>query len=225
MCSILPAGIPIAFGIIILPATSFNIVFFNFLNQTYNALVNLENSSGGSKSHKIIAINYTLALVTSLSVGLLLKRFFLRRETENIISQICIRILPSSIAGACNLIFMRSNYVTKGINVKTDDGEVVGQSKICGFKALLQGVLTRIALPLPLMINFFVMKRLDRYKLSKTKSNIIEVLLCSIALGIGMPMSLGLSRQNDTINIRFIEKDIVSKLNQEIKYLNYDKGL
>ena len=52
MCSFVPVNIPICFGLMCMPATFSNIIFFNFVNQTYNAAMNYSNGSGSQESIK-----------------------------------------------------------------------------------------------------------------------------------------------------------------------------
>ncbi len=225
MSSFIPTGTPIAIGLLILPATRFNIILFNSVNQTCNAFVNYENSSGSADSSKEIAISYILALTTSVGAGIFFKSFFLKKAKDNFLSQFCIRILPSCLAGSLNILFMRNEYITNGIKVKQEDGTVVGKSKICGLKALTQGVMTRFALPLSFIPIFLAAKRLQKFNFSKFQLNTIEIILVGLCLGFGIPMSLALFKQHDKINSKWLEKSITDKLNKENGWVFYDKGL
>ena len=167
MSAFVPMNIPIAFGLICLPATRVNIMFFNFVNQTYNASMNWANSSGKGESIKYIGISYALALISSIGVAMLLKRRFDRLNNVGVISQALLRIFPSAAAGFLNLFFMRSDYMLNGIEIRDQKGKSLGISRICGIKALFEGALSRCFLPLPLLINHFIVTYLKTIHLPK----------------------------------------------------------
>jgi len=228
MCAFVPCNIPIAFGLICLPVTRFNILSFNILNQSYNALMNYSNSSGTDDSIKFVAISYALALTSSVGIGLLLKSRFSRNSAQNLglFKEVLIRFLPSCMAGFLNIFFMRSDYFLKGINVKDEKGNILGTSRISGAKAVIEGGLTRFILPLPLIANHFILKRVNQYPLNKKIKVGLELILCALALGFGLPCSIALFKENSKLGVNWLEKEIQEKARQQgIYYLIYNKGL
>ena len=91
-----PMNIPIAFGLLCLPATSTNIMFFNFMNQTYNASMNYMNSSGTSDSKRLLFFSYFCALASSIGSGLVFRKLLKPKKKVNIIKELMIRILRLS---------------------------------------------------------------------------------------------------------------------------------
>jgi hypothetical protein len=227
MCAFVPMNVPIGFGLICMPATMFNIVFFNVINQTYNAMMNYANGSGTEESFRYTAISYTLAVVSSISTGMILKKRFSKNAANmNIIQEGVLRILPSGIAGFLNLFFMRSDYFTKGISFKDDKGNIIGISKRCGVKAVIEGGFTRIILPLPLLVNHFLIKGISRMNLPRKLNILIELFLCSLALGLGLPLSIAIFKENSSMKKSWLEEEFKNNKDlKEIEFVYYNKGL
>lgn len=71
MSSFIPMNMPIAFGLIIAAPTPFNTIFWQWINQTYNAAVNYGNRNASSVyTQEDIVKSYTAATVTSIVVAL-----------------------------------------------------------------------------------------------------------------------------------------------------------
>ncbi len=226
MCAFVPMNVPIAFGLIVLPATTFNIVTFNLINQTYNAMMNYANGSGTEDSIKYTSISYSLAVFSSITSGVLLKRMFNKKASIGIIQEGVIRVLPSGIAGFLNLFFMRSDYFTKGISIRDEKDNILGFSKKCGIKAVFEGGASRFILPLPLLANHFFVKSVSKMKLPKKLSVFIELLSCSVALGIGLPLSIALFKQKGMIKTSLLEEEFRNKPEfKDLEFVYYNKGL
>lgn len=223
-----PMNIPIAFGLICLPATKLNIMTFNLLNQTYNASVNYMNGSGTSDSAKLLTISYICALTSSIGTGLLLKRVLKPQLNAHIAKEMLIRFLPSCIAGFLNIFCMRFDYILNGINIRDEKGRILGLSKYCGSKALLEGGLTRFVLPIPLIIQFLIIRKLKKRNIGKRIFVCMELCLCAIALGIGLPFSIAIFKQYSKVHISKVEKEfsnVLDENNKPIEWVLYNKGL
>lgn len=48
MCAFVPLNVPILFGMLIMPATTFNTVFWQWFNQSFNAGLNYGNRNASS---------------------------------------------------------------------------------------------------------------------------------------------------------------------------------
>jgi hypothetical protein len=217
-------NIPIAFGLICLPATGSNIMFFNFLNQTYNALMNWANSSGKGDSMNQIGTSYALALGSSICVAMFLKRRFSKLENVGIARSAILRIFPSAAAGFLNLFFMRSDYILQGIDVKDENGATIGVSRRCGVKAVLEGALSRCFLPIPLIANHFIVTYMSTLQIPYKFRIFLEMTLCGICLAVGLPGSIAVFKQYGTCKVANLELELINKLkDREIIY--YNKGL
>ena len=73
--SFLPVNIPISFGFIFTAPTPFNTIFWQWVNQTYNAALNYENRNASSKyTTKDIAVSYCLATTSAIGVALAMRK-------------------------------------------------------------------------------------------------------------------------------------------------------
>jgi hypothetical protein len=226
MCCFVAMNVPIAFGLICMSPTMFNIVTFNVINQTYNAMMNYANGSGTEDSIRYTTISFTLAVVTSITTGFYLKKRFDKGRSMNIVQEGILRILPSGIAGFLNLFFMRSDYFTKGIMLKDENGNNLAISRRAGIKAVLEGGLTRIFLPLPLLVNHFLIKAILKLKLPRKVHVFTELFLCSLALGVGLPFSIAIFKQHSKIKKSYLEDDLKKKPEfANMDFVYYNKGL
>jgi hypothetical protein len=227
MCAFVPMNIPIAFGLLCLPPTQFNIMLFNFINQSYNAMMNYANSSGTEDSVKYVSASYALAVISSIGTGVILKKRFSRNTQQmGIIKEGLIRIVPSMVAGFLNLFFMRSDYITKGINIKDEKGNVLGTSKRCGAKALMEGALSRMFIPIPMIINHFALKGMGKLHLPKKISTVAELTFCGIALGVGLPCSIAIFKENAKMKSNFLEEPFKTRAKEnKSDFIYYNKGL
>lgn len=227
MCAFVLMNMPIAWCMSCLPVTRFNILFVNFANQSYNAMLNYNNSSGTEDSLRFIVSSYALAVFSSVGMGLFLRSILSRgnRKVGNI-RELIIRFLPSCTAGFINIFFSRSDYITKGIAVRDEKGNSLGLSKISGIKAILEGGISRFVLPLPLFANYFIMKRIDKMKIHNKAKIYIELILCGIALCFGLPFSIGVFKQIAEIDVNILEQEIQNEAKKKnITKAYYNKGL
>lgn len=220
-------NIPLAIGLVCLPTTKFNIAFFNLLNQTYNATLNYYTGSKSEDSLKFLAFSFSLAVVSSVGSGLLIKRLFMVKETSNLFLLSMLRIGPSMIAGFLNLFFMRSNYFIKGLPFRDSEGKNLGNSRIVGYKAMLEGAISRSISCSPLIINLIFLTKLSRnYKIPKGYFKLVEIVGCAFFLGLGLPLSISIFNQNGRLKVKYIEQEVQETLNYpKDSYIYYDKGM
>lgn len=113
------------------PATA----FIHFSNQTYNAAINYANRNASNPVPvPRLAEGYAGAVVTSLSIGMsataLTKRVLARGGGGAAASIIrsTLPFLAVAAAGASNVLLMRRNELTTGVDVFDDDGKGLGKS-------------------------------------------------------------------------------------------------
>jgi hypothetical protein len=226
MCALLPSNVPILFGMVCAPATRFNIMFFNILNQSYNAGLNHANGSGTDDSTKFLLMSYCLAIFSSVGTGILFKTIFAKQQNLSLLKEGTIRVLPSCVAGFLNAFFMRSDYISKGIMVKDGNGNELGLSKKAGYKAVMESSFSRFFIPLPGIFSMMGIRYLKKFKLSRSKDILFQMLFCVIHLGIALPASIAIFKQYSEIPIFSLELD----LKENAKKFNsreaiYNKGL
>lgn len=226
MSAYLPMSIPISFGLLVLPPTKFNLFLFNFLNQSYNSVVNYYNSSNRDKSIKYFTICYFLAVFSSVGTGFYLNNLF-ARKSQSLYKEILIRLLPSAVPGALNILLMRSDYVLNGVNIKdSEHGNVLGVSRVAGLKALFESAFTRFFLPFLLIIFVFIVKYWNSFNLPKNLKLLGQIGIVGLGLSVSLPCSIAVFKQFSGIRTSYLEANL--KINDKIReldYIYYNKGL
>jgi uncharacterized membrane protein len=104
---------PIAFGMLFTAPTPTNIIFFQWLNQTYNASLNYANRNASSNyTMKDIGISYGIATSSAICVGLGVRKLLEKQTAKSTGSRLVYLNALSSfiavaIAGFLNAYFMR----------------------------------------------------------------------------------------------------------------------
>ena len=81
--SFLPMNIPICFGFIIAAPTPFNTVFWQGINQTYNAALNYGNRNASSVyTNKDIGTSYVAACTSSITISLAIRKMLAARTAR-----------------------------------------------------------------------------------------------------------------------------------------------
>jgi len=176
------ANIPINFGFLLSAPTTFNIVLWQWINQTYYVGVNYANRNAASKfTNKDLVLSYCGAVIASIGVGLAVKKFIEPFKSSFTGSKafffmFTISFIANSAANGTNLLIIRSKEFREGIPVSTKEGEEVGISHKAGRSAVLQTALTRCIMPvLPLGIPTFSFFVLDKLRMIP-KNNFLKVM-------------------------------------------------
>jgi len=121
--SFLPMNIPISFGFIFAAPTPFNTIFWQWLNQTYNAALNYENRNASSTyTTQDIATSYTLATSAAITVALGIRKLVDKQAKQLKGGKLVLLNSVSSffacaLSGFMNAYFMRQTEIKKGIDV------------------------------------------------------------------------------------------------------------
>ncbi len=116
-------NIPIAFGFLFTAPTPVNTIFFQWLNQTYNASLNYANRNASSKYEtNDIVISYSIATSSAVLVGLGIRKALQKQlATAKGSKLVCLNALSSffavASAGFLNAYFMRKTEIKTGIDV------------------------------------------------------------------------------------------------------------
>ncbi|XP_035213059.1 sideroflexin-3-like [Stegodyphus dumicola] len=210
--------------------TTPQVVFWQWINQSFNAIVNYTNRSGDSPIPvKQLGTSYVLAtsgaLVTALGLNNLVK------TAPPLIG----RFVPFCAVAAANCVnipMMRLKELQEGIPVVDKDGNKIGSSKIAAKWAIAQVVLSRIGMAMPgMLIPPVIMNHLDKKGVLKRYPWInapLQVGLCGLFLVFATPLCCALFPQQSSIAVDNLEPELqecISKLKLSEKYLYYNKGL
>ncbi|OXB75822.1 UNVERIFIED_CONTAM: hypothetical protein H355_009455 [Colinus virginianus] len=115
-------------GLLLPNQTIASTVFWQWLNQSHNACVNYanRNATKPSPTSKFIQ-GYLGAVISAVSIAV-------------------------ASANICNVVLMRHTELEEGIDVLDNNGNIVGSSRIAAKHALLETALTRVVLPMPILV-------------------------------------------------------------------------
>ncbi|CAK9795220.1 SFXN1 [Anthophora plagiata] len=210
--------------------TTAHVITWQWVNQSFNALVNYTNRSGSSPiPMNTILQSYAIATSGAVVTALTLNRIF--RNAPPLMG----RLVPLAAVAAANCVnipFMRMSELQNGIDLQTEDGTKVGNSKYAAKKAISAVTLSRILMASPSMILApIVMHAIDRRKLlhnAKWAVVPIQVIICGICLTFATPLCCALSVQRVPISVDDLEPEIreqVLSKDSNLRTVYYNKGL
>ncbi|XP_024619765.1 sideroflexin-5 isoform X2 [Neophocaena asiaeorientalis asiaeorientalis] len=153
----IPFGTPIVVGLLLPNQTLASTVFWQWLNQSHNACVNYanRNATKPSPASKFIQ-GYLGAVISAVSIAVGLNVLVQKANKFTPATRLLVqRFVPfPAVASAniCNVVLMRYGELEEGIDVLDGDGNLVGSSKIAARHALLETALTRVVLPMPILV-------------------------------------------------------------------------
>ncbi|KAM6361687.1 sideroflexin-5 isoform 1-T1 [Alca torda] len=157
MSGYIPFGTPIVVGLLLPNQTLASTVFWQWLNQSHNACVNYanRNATKPSPTSKFIQ-GYLGAVISAVSIAVGLNVLVQRANKFTPATRLLIqRFVPfPAVASAniCNVVLMRHTELEEGIDVLDNNGNIVGSSRIAAKHALLETALTRVVLPMPILV-------------------------------------------------------------------------
>ncbi|KAM4625106.1 sideroflexin-5a isoform 2-T2 [Polymixia lowei] len=157
MSGFIPFGTPVVVGLLLPNQTLVSTVFWQWLNQSHNACVNYCNRNASKPTPASTFVQGYLGAVTSavsIAVGLsvLIQKAHRFSPATRLLVQRFIPFPAVASANVCNVVLMRHSELSEGISVLDSDGNVVGTSKLAARHALLETALTRVVLPMPILV-------------------------------------------------------------------------
>ncbi|ELW64034.1 Sideroflexin-5, partial [Tupaia chinensis] len=144
-------------GLLLPNQTLASTVFWQWLNQSHNACVNYanRNATKPSPASKFIQ-GYLGAVISAVSIAVGLNVLVQKANKFTPATRLLVqRFVPfPAVASAniCNVVLMRYGELEEGIDVLDGDGNLVGSSRIAARHALLETALTRVVLPMPILV-------------------------------------------------------------------------
>jgi len=124
------------------------VIFWQWVNQSFNALVNYTNRNAKSEvSPTQLGVAYVSATTSALVTALGLKKFLEKRA-----GSLLQRYVPFAAVAAANCVnvpLMRQSELINGIEVFDENGNHVGESRLAAVKGISQVVFSRIAMAAP----------------------------------------------------------------------------
>ncbi|KAM4851443.1 sideroflexin-2 isoform 2-T2 [Thomomys bottae] len=207
------------------------VVFWQWVNQSFNALVNYTNRNAASPtSVRQMALSYftatTTALVTAVGMNMWTKRA----------PPLVGRWVPFAAVAAANCVnipMMRQQELIEGVCVKDKNQNELGHSKRAAAIGITQVVISRITMAAPGMILLpVIMERLEKLHCMK-KARVLhaplQVMLSGCFLLFMVPVACGLFPQECELPVSYLEPElqatIKAKNEEKVPYVYFNKGL
>jgi len=217
------------------------VVFWQWANQSFNALVNYTNRNAKSPiSTKRLAFAYVTATSSALAVAIGLKALMAGRAGN--LAQRLVPLAAVFSANCVNIPLMRQTELEHGITLLDENGnETHGRSKVAAAKAITLVVISRNVIAAPSMIGVpVIMEQLEKYAWFQARRNALntpfQALLTAAFLVFTVPLGCALFPQRNYISSKTLEK-YEKRAYDEIKadaeasgqkmpeYLYFNKGL
>lgn len=232
MSGYVPFGSPIVVGMLLPNLTFRQMIFWQWLNQTHNACFNYANRNATKPTPTAKFVMGYLGAVTSavsIAVGLskLIKKANKFSPATKLLIQRFVPFPAVASANICNVMLMRNNELSEGIEVMDKNHNVVGTSKIAAKKAVLSTAGTRIVLPAPiLIIPPIVMSFLEKTRFLQKNPRyhiVFNAIACTLSFGLALPATIALFPQYASISTKNLEPEIQAATSED--NLIFNKGL
>lgn len=152
MSAQVPMNMMITAAMLTFYKTPRQVIFWQWFNQSFNAMVNYTNRSGSSPIRvDQLGVSYlsatSAALITALGLNKLVRR------APPLIGRF-VPFVAVAAANCINIPLMRQKEIKEGIDVYSEDGSKIGQSKVAAKKAIREVVMSRIAMASPGMSKY-----------------------------------------------------------------------
>lgn len=211
------------------------VIFWQWFNQSFNALVNYTNRGGDSPiDTKQLMTAYVLASTGAVSTALGLN--YVTRSMPPVVGRM-VPFVAVAAANCINIPCMRFQEVRDGTPV-TDaaTGKRYGDSKIAAVTGIAMVVFSRTFMATPGMVATpFVMNTLEKRGMFKGRAwlpPLTQVTLLGAVLLVSTPLGCALFKQRASISVSSLETEIKDKVYKDNggadsspPYLFYNKGL
>lgn len=226
-----PGGMAITGGMLQFYRTVPAVVFWQWINQSFNALVNYTNRNAASPiTPGQIGVAYVTATGTALATAVGLNLY--TKKAPPLIA----RWVPFAAVAAANCVnipMMRQQEILNGIAVTDENDNKLGHSRKAAIKGISQVIVSRIAMAAPGMILLpILMQRLEAYPFMK-KIHLLHAPLQVILVGgfllFMVPAACSLFPQRCSIAVNSLEPELRDSIQRqygnEIQHVYFNKGL
>ena len=232
MSAQVPGNLIITAGMLTWYKTTLGTVFWQVINQSFNATVNYTNRSGDKPiSTSRLLTSFGIATSSATATAL-----FLNSMTKRM-PPMAGRLVPFAAVAAANCVnlpFMRSTEIEEGIQLYDKEGNKVAQSPKTAKTAIAQVVLSRVfmATPgmvlVPVLMNYFE-KKYPRVRASLPIQLGLQLIFIGTCLTFATPMCCAIFPQKSAVKVGSLEPSLREKLAKEgykeTDDLFYNKGL
>ena len=197
-----PGGMLITGAMLQFYKTTPQVVFWQWFNQSFNALVNYTNRNASVEADfKQLGTAYFSATFSALGTAIGLKAA-LAKSTSPLLQ----RFVPFAAVAAANCVnipLMRQQEILEGMNLTDEAGEVACYSRACAVDGISKVVASRISMAAPGMFALpVIMERMERMAWFRNKPALhapFQVLGVGVFLLFMVPAACSIWPQNISI--------------------------
>ncbi|CAL8117098.1 unnamed protein product [Orchesella dallaii] len=234
MSAQVPINLVVVGGMLSFYRSTYAVIFWQWVNQTFNAFVNYSNrSSGGYISPLQLGVSYVFGCGGGIAVSASLRHML--TQTGKLFPLLS-RFIPfagMAAANCVNVSLMRLQEMVQGIPVFDSNGTRIGLSTTAGSMAVGQVIVSRVvnAAP-PLLIPPVIMNRLEvtlpvLFRYPKLRFP-MQLGVIGLTLFASTPMTCAIFPQKVEVSTTSLEKEIQEKAKVKAgspDVLYYNKGL
>ncbi|PFX30326.1 sideroflexin-2-like [Stylophora pistillata] len=207
------------------------VVFWQWINQSFNALVNYTNRNAKSTvTGKQIGIAYVSATSSAVAVSVGLNS--LVKSAPPLLAR-WVPFIAVAAANCVNIPLTRQREILDGILVFDENNNPVGKSKKAAVKGITQVVISRVTMAAPGMIIIPVlMEKIEKYHFMqriKPMHGPIQMLLCGVSLCFMVPAACSLFPQRCSMPVEKLEAELQEVIRKRegpaLKTVFFNKGL
>lgn len=227
MSAFVPMNVPLC-AFMLMASTTPQVVFTQWLNQTYNVVNNYVNRSGATVDWSALLQSYGLAVTASCGIALGARTLIGAVPALSVAGPF-VPYLAVISAGSCNVSFTRmEEWRGKGISVCDAEGKDLGMSLKAGQIGVLQTVVTRSCfLPIaPMVLPVIGMKMLNPP--AGAASVVAELVLITVCISGMLPVALSILPTKMEIDVGSLEpefQNLKDSSGNPIKKVYANKGL
>ncbi|EHH64958.1 hypothetical protein EGM_18292, partial [Macaca fascicularis] len=206
------------------------VVFWQWVNQSFNAIVNYSNRSGDTP----ITVRQLGTAYVSATTGAVATALGLKSLTKHL-PPLVGRFVPFAAVAAANCInipLMRQRELQVGIPVADEAGQRLGYSVTAAKQGIFQVVISRICMAIPAMaIPPLIMDTLEKKDFLKRRPWLgapLQVGLVGFCLVFATPLCCALFPQKSSINVSKLEPELRAQIHEQnpsVAVVYYNKGL
>ncbi|XP_024936340.1 sideroflexin-1 isoform X2 [Cephus cinctus] len=206
------------------------VIFWQWCNQSFNAVVNYTNRSGSNP----IPLSTLVQSYVGATTGAVITALSLNRLSRRA-PPLAGRLVPLAAVAAANCVnipLMRITELREGIDLRNAEGTTIAKSRKAAREAIGSVTISRILMASPSMVlSPLLLDFLERRGLlrrAKWAAGPIQVILCGVCLTFATPLCCALFAQRVAIPLERLEpevRELVLTREPETRTLYYNKGL